>query len=93
MRNNAFTQLLVGLTALSILATAGLAFYYVQTVRKLNLLQSQAALLNRNRTLVNALVNDTVEYSKHNPSIDPILQSVNIKPRPGTAPPPASPKP
>jgi hypothetical protein len=90
MRNNAFTQLLVGVTALSILATAGLAFYYVQTVRKLNYLQSQAAIINRNRTLVNALVMETVEYSKRNPAIDPILQSVNIKARPGA---PSSPKP
>jgi hypothetical protein len=93
MRNNAFTHLLVGLAALSIVATAGLAFYYVQTVRKLNLLQSEVANKNRNRALINALVNDTLEYSKRNPAIDPLLQSVNIKPKPGTAPMPAPAKP
>jgi hypothetical protein len=93
MRNNAFTQLLVGLTALSILVTASLACYYVQTVRKLNLLQSEVAVRNRNRTLINSLVAESVEYSKRNPSIDPILQSMNIKAKPGSSPVPAASKP
>ncbi len=91
MRDKTFTHLLVGLAALSIVATSGLAFYSVQKGRTLNLLQIQVAVINRNRTLLAGLVNDTVEYSKHNPAIDPILQSVNIKPRPGAPSPSQSP--
>jgi hypothetical protein len=30
--------------------------------------------------MINALANDTVEYSKKNPDIDPILESVGLKP-------------
>jgi hypothetical protein len=85
MRNNALTQLLVGLVALSVLASSGLAFYYVRSVQALNRLQLQTAVINRNRSLVNSLAADTVEYSKRNPAIDPLLQSVGMKPRPNGA--------
>lgn len=87
MRNNALTQLLVGLVALSVLASSGLAFYYVRSVRALNQLQLQTAVINRNRSLINALAADAVEYSKRNPAMDPLLQSVGMKGRPtGSAP-------
>jgi hypothetical protein len=36
--------------------------------------------VNRNRALFQALANDAIEYSKRNPAIDPILQSVGINP-------------
>ena len=94
MRNNVLTQLLVGLVALSVLATSGLAFYYVRSVQKLNRLQLQSAVINRNRGLVNSLATETLEYSKRNPAIDPVLQSVGIKPKPaGSVPMPPAPQP
>jgi hypothetical protein len=85
MRNGALTTLLVGLLVLSVLATAGLALYYVRSVRTLNVLQLQTTVINRNRSLVNSLAGEALEYSRRNPSIDPVLQSVGIKPR-GNAP-------
>jgi hypothetical protein len=93
MRNNALTNLLAGLVVLSVVATAGLAYLYVRSVQKLNRLQFQSAVINRNRTLITSLANETLEYSKHNPAIDPILQSIGIKPRPGaqTSPSPLKP--
>ena len=30
--------------------------------------------------MINALANDAVEYSKNHPAIDPILESVGLKP-------------
>ena len=86
MRKSALTNLLVGLAALSVVATAGLASYYVRSVQKLNRLQFQVAVINRNRSLVNALANEAMEYSKRNPAIDPVLQSVGIRPK-GSLPP------
>jgi hypothetical protein len=86
MRNNQLTNLLVGLTALSVVATSGLAAIYVRSVQKLNRLQYQSAVINRNRNLVNSLANEVLEYSKRNPSIDPVLQSVGLKPKAGAAP-------
>jgi hypothetical protein len=84
MRKNALTSLLVGLVALSVLATSGLAFLYVRSVQKLHRLQFQTAMANRNRSLINSLANDALEYSRRNPAIDPVLQSVGLKPRPGS---------
>jgi hypothetical protein len=86
MRHNALTNLLVGLAALSMVATAGLAGLYVRSVQKLNRLQFQTAVINRNRALANSLANEAVEYSKRNPAIDPVLQSVGLKPKAGASP-------
>jgi hypothetical protein len=87
MKNNLLTNLLVGLVVLSVLATSGLAYVYVRSVQKLNQLQLQNALITRNRTLINSLANEAIEYSKRNPAIDPILQPfVDVKPKPGVAP-------
>jgi hypothetical protein len=83
MRNNALMNLLVALTALTVVATAGLAAYYVRSVQRLNRLQLQSAVINRNRALINSLAGEVVEYSKRNPAIDPVLQSVGLKPKPG----------
>ena len=85
MRNSVLTKLLVGLVVLSVVGTASLAYLYVRSVQKLNRLQFQTAVINRNRSLINALANETVEYSKHNPAIDAVLQSVGIKPKAGAA--------
>ena len=93
IRTNALTNLLVGLVTLSLLATAGLAFYYVRSVQYLNRLQFQTAMINRNRSLINSLVSESVEYSRRNPAIDPVLQSVGIKPKSGSAQGPLAPKP
>ncbi len=85
MRNEALTKLLVGLVALSVLATSGFAFLYVRSVQKMNHLQLQAALVNRNRALVNSFAAEVVEYSRRDPAIDPLLQSLGIKPMPRAA--------
>lgn len=85
MRGNGLTNLLVGLVALTVVATAGLALYYVRCVQKLNRLQFQTAVVNRNRNVVNSLASEAVEYSKRNPAMEPVLQSVGIRPKPGPA--------
>jgi hypothetical protein len=92
MRNNALTSLLVGLVALSVIATASLAFFYVRSVQKLNRLQFQTSVINRNRALINSLASESVEYSKRNPAIDPLLQSVGIKPKAGMSAPQSAPR-
>jgi hypothetical protein len=43
--------------------------------------------MNARRSMVQALANEAVEYSKTNPSIDPILFEFDLKPKPaGTGP-------
>ncbi len=57
-----------------------LCWLYISNTRELRTLQTQATLINNNRALINALANDTVEYSKTHPAIDPILESAGFKP-------------
>jgi hypothetical protein len=84
MKRNLIGVLLAGIFCLSVLATAFLSFTYVRSARELQKLQHQAGLVNANRTRINALAAEAVEYSKRNPAIDPILHSLRIKPRPGS---------
>jgi hypothetical protein len=80
MRNNQFAVVLAGLLAISTLVTAWLTFRYVSSVQKLQVLQPQLANVNNSRSIIISLVNDTLEYSKHNKDIDPLLQAMNLKP-------------
>jgi uncharacterized protein YcsI (UPF0317 family) len=74
------TTVLIGVLTVSALLSVGFCWRYVATTRELRSLQTQANLINNNRTMINALANDAVEYSKKNPAIDPVLESVNLKP-------------
>ncbi len=80
MKNSPLTTILLGVLTLSALASVVLCWLYISNTRELRSLQTQAAQINNNRTLINALANDAVEYGKTHQAIDPILQSFNLKP-------------
>jgi hypothetical protein len=80
MKNNPLVTILLGLLTLSVLSSVVFCWLYISNTRELRSLQSQASIINNNRAVINALANDTVEYSKKNKEIDPILQSVGLKP-------------
>lgn len=80
MKNNPLTRVLLGLLVVSALASVVLCWLYISDTRQLRALQGQANIINNNRTVMTALANDTLEYSKKNPAIDPILESVGLKP-------------
>ena len=80
MKNNAMTRVLLGVLAISALLSVGFCWRYISNTRELRALQVQASTINNNRTMINALANDVVEYSKRNPAVDPILESVGLKP-------------
>ncbi len=86
MRHNPLGAFLTGLFVLGALAVTVLTVTYVQATRNLLAMQWQAAIINKQRTLASALANDLVEYSRRNPMIDPILQSVGLKGRLTNAP-------
>ena len=56
-------------------------------------MQMQVLSINRQRPLLQSLASDTLEYSKHNPAIDPVLQAIGFKPRSQTVPPKTGAKP
>ena len=80
MKNNSLTTILLGVLTISALASVVLCWLYISNTRQLRTLQAQAASINNNRALINALAIDTVEYSKTHPAIDPILESAGLKP-------------
>lgn len=80
MKNNPLTTVLLGVLTCSALASVVLCYLFVTNTRQKNSLQSQANLIVYNRNFVGALVNDALEYSKKNPDIDPILESLRLKP-------------
>jgi hypothetical protein len=79
MNKNAFGQVLVGVLFLS----AGLNVYYALrfgfSTRALRKIQPQVAEVQNRLNLAQALLNDTLEYSKGNSAIDPLLRSLNFK--------------
>lgn len=92
MKKDPMTGLLVGLLGLSALASVVLLlFFYAPDTRELRHLQSQIAFVQQRRVLVNALLNDTYQYSRQHPKIDPLLKSLGVLPtRAATAPNPKS---
>ena len=79
------TTVLLGVLTLSALASVVLCLLFTTNTRQKNLLQSQATSIINKRTIINALVNDAMEYSKKNQAIDPILESVGLKPGKSTS--------
>jgi hypothetical protein len=86
MKNSNLPTILLGVLTLSALASVVLCWMYISTTREWRTLQGQATVINNNRALINALASDTMEYSKTHPAIDPILQSVGLKPKAGATP-------
>ena len=79
MKNSPLTTVLLGALTLSALASIGLCYGYISKSRQIHALHDQTVSMNNNRAVINALLNDTIEYSKRNPAIVPVLESVGWK--------------
>lgn len=87
MKNSPLITALMVTVGLLTAAILFLSVMFEYRFRQLRSLQPQMANAQNNQNFVNALANDALEYSKHNPSIDPILQAVGVKPgKPAPAP-------
>ncbi len=64
---------------LSVAANAALSLWFVQSTRTLQRLQVQVGMINRQRGAFQAFAADTIEYSRKNPAINPILQMIGVK--------------
>jgi len=80
MKNSPLMTILLGVLTVSALASVVLCWLNIANTRELRTLQSQATLINNNKAFINALVNESMEYSKTHHEIDPILESVGLKP-------------
>lgn len=72
-------SILVGLLFLSAIFSAISAMMYWKDSGELRNLQAQAVAIENNRAILRALANDTMEYSKRNPSINPVLQTFGLQ--------------
>jgi hypothetical protein len=79
-KSPAFTFLLVVLV-ISSLASVLFCGLYIRSAMRLRDVQRSAANAQAYANLFMSLVNDTMEYSKKDPSVDPILEAVGFKPR------------
>ena len=93
MKNNQLTFMLAGMLFLCALASAWLVYNYNASLHKMQELQPKVSSIGTTRNILSAVAADAVEYSKKDHSIDPILQTFNLKPggRPATPAAPARP--
>ena len=87
MKNSLLTTILLGVLTVSALASVVLCWLNISNTRELRSLQAQATQINNNKAFIQALVNESMEYSKTHHEIDPILESVGLKPAKATPPP------
>ncbi len=86
MKNSQLTSILMGLTAVSAAASIILCGLLISSTREIVVLRGQMNEVNNRRIAATALINELAEYSRKNPAIEPVLQSLAPK-----APAPAKP--
>lgn len=84
MKSNSLSAILLGVLAISALASIVLTMMYSTSSREFRQLQGQVAMVQNNRMVANQLVNELLEYSKRNPAIDPVLEATGLKKGPGS---------
>lgn len=67
----------------AVVAAIGAIAYFVAS-SELRGFQMQVTRMESGRNLARALAAEATEYSKRNPAIDPILQSIGAKPAPSS---------
>ena len=82
MRNNITGLVLAGMLLVVASLTAFLTYRYFSLVKQMQILQAQSEMVNYNRTRFKSLVSDSAEYSRQNPALDPILQSIGVRKNP-----------
>jgi hypothetical protein len=86
MKSNPLISILMALLFINAAGSALLAYQYVRSVRNLQALQRSNALVKQEIALFNSLVTDTMEFSKKNPSVLPVLNIIGIKAKTNAAP-------
>ena len=95
IRSNPFAVALISLLFVLSLGCAWCAAWWFLGARELQQLKHRYQLMNQTSSAVQALANEAIEYSRRDPSIEPILKQFEvIQQRGATSPPsPAQPRP
>jgi hypothetical protein len=78
MKNNSLPTILLGVLAVSALASLGLCWSFITSVRDARALQPQIAAAQQNRAIASSLAGDVIAYSKTHPDMNPILEAVGL---------------
>lgn len=78
MKNNLFTTVLGWLLATSVILSIVFCLQFIFRTREMRRLQAQVSRYQNTHAVLNVLLNDVVDYSRHDHGIDPILRSLGI---------------
>ncbi|MCU0783098.1 MAG: hypothetical protein MUF81_03440 [Verrucomicrobia bacterium] len=81
MKSNTLTTILNGVLAFSLLLSVIFCLQFIFLTREVRAIGAQLTGINTYRSTMQALANDCVAYSEKNPAINPILESVGMKPK------------
>ena len=81
MKSNGTTTILNWALAVVVIAMAIFGIQYFFKTREVRSLQTQMLAYQNKQAVLNNLIAECLEYSKHNPAIDPILEANNLKPK------------
>jgi hypothetical protein len=86
MKKSPLSSVLIVMLALSALASVAMFYMYNRHARELRSLQRVTNDIAVRQQILNALAAESLEYSKKNPAIDPILEAAGVKPGKTAAP-------
>jgi hypothetical protein len=86
IKSNPLAVALVTALFLLALTSSWFSFWWFLGTRELQGMKYQLQSLNRISAAMQGLINDTMEYSRRNPAIDPVLQQFELKPRQAASP-------
>ena len=92
MKNNQLATMFLGLLFLSTAFSSFLILRYNSALHRLQNLQPQLVAESNARSLIQAIMNDTIEYSKTHPDINKVLQPYTIGGKPAAPASAAAPK-
>lgn len=84
MKNDVLTATLVGVLAISAVASVVLCYRYVKDSRELRSLQTEMVMIQQREVAIRSLAGEAYAYSEKNPAITPLLKSLGIQPAPGS---------
>lgn len=82
--------ILTWILAVCVLSSVMFCMKHIFQTRDLRSLSMQVQGINNYRAGIQSLLSDSIEYSKKNPAIDPLLQQIGLKPGPSASSKPAS---
>lgn len=83
MNRDPVTMIIAGALVVSVMLTAGICYAYLHVSQNNQSAQRKVAFLNAQRSRMQPLAAECLEFSRRHPSIIPVLQSLGLRSRSG----------